>query len=83
MSKMKDKVDMRLVKAYAPMCIVLVILCLVPRHAGMPSWIKWSIGIFGVLSLINCFVTLSGMKKQARSIPGPNQEEEKNSRPDM
>ena len=82
MSKMKDKVDMRLVKAYAPMCIILVILCLVPRHAGMPPWIKWSIGIFGVLSILNCFVTLAGMKKKA-SIPAKNHEEEKNPGPDM
>ena len=82
MGNMKDKVDMRLVRAYAPMCIVLAILCLVPRHAGMPSWIKWSIGVLGVLSFINCFVTLADMKKKA-SIPAPNQEEEKKTKPDM
>ena len=64
---MKTKVDFRLVRAYAPLCIALAILCLVPRHAGMPSWIKWGIGIFGVLSILNCFVALAGMKKKANA----------------
>ena len=66
---MKTKVDFRLVKAYAPMCIAFVIICLVPRHAGMPSWIKWGIGVFSVLSLINFFITMAGMKKNARTSP--------------
>ena len=74
MAKMKDRIDVRLVRAYAPICITLLILCLVPRHADMPSWIKWAIGIFGALSLINCFITLADMKKKA-SAPAPKSEE--------
>ena len=80
MSKMKDKVDLRLVKAYAPICITLLLLFFVPRSANMPSWIKWCIGVFGVLSILNCFIALAGMKKQAGVPPG---EEEKSHGPDM
>ena len=82
MNTKKDKIDFRLVKAYAPMGITLLILCLLPRHLELPSWITWSIGIFGVLSLLNCFVTLADMKKQA-NIPAPNPAEEENPGPDM
>jgi hypothetical protein len=78
---MKDKIDMSLVKAYAPLCITLLILCLVPRHADMPSWIKWGIGIFGALSILNCFLVLAGMKKKA-SAPLSKSEEEKKPGPD-
>ena len=63
MGKMKDKVDIRLVKAYAPVCITLLFLFFVPRHAGVPPWIKWGIGIFGVWSIFNCFMTLAAIKK--------------------
>ena len=82
MSNIKDKIDISLVKACAPMGIILLILCLLPRHLELPSWIKWSIGIFGVLSLLNCFVTLAGMKKKA-NVPAPDPTEEKNPGPDM
>jgi uncharacterized membrane protein YfcA len=74
---MKGKIDFRLVRAYAPMCIMLVVLCLVPRHTDMPSWIKWGIGIFSALSLLNCFITLADMKKKAgASAPTPEEKRE-------